>query len=501
MTDVVLIHPNGSHGIYGPLGDTLISKEQPLWPRLIAGYLIDHGVSVKIIDAEVHDYSPKRVADLVAGYDPKIVALVVSGHQPSASTQAMPGARAIAEELTVSKFPGTLVMMGNHPSALPQQTLREERVDFVIDGEGPLTLMGLLNDDPVEKIPGLVWKRDLDRHGQTGPNADDVATANRAADLLDVDRDLHGRAWHLLPDPSHYRSHNWQRLGQPSKRSPYAAIFTSLGCPYSCNFCMINVAFHSHRYRMRNPQAVVNEMRMLYHDYGVRTFKIIDELFVLNKKHTRAICEELISRGLGPNISSWVYARPDYKFEDEELKMFRAAGFDWFALGIESGAASVRDGADKSMTQDEIKSAVRRIEKAGINVIANYIVGLPGETNESVAATLSLSQELNTTFSNWYVAQAYPGSKLYDDAIAKGWTPPQWAAFSQHNEFTTPLAMDTDLTPGEIVGLRDSAFQSYFTSSHYLNMITQKFGQVGRHYIEQMTSYKLKRQLLPETMK
>jgi len=75
MTDVVLIHPNGTHGIYGPLGDELVSREQPLWPRLVAGYLIDNGASVRIIDAECEGLSPRRVADLVAGYDPRRASL------------------------------------------------------------------------------------------------------------------------------------------------------------------------------------------------------------------------------------------------------------------------------------------------------------------------------------------------------------------------------------------------------------------------------------------
>jgi radical SAM superfamily enzyme YgiQ (UPF0313 family) len=497
MTDVVLIHPNGSHGIYGPLGDTLISKEQPLWPRLIAGYLIDHGVSVKIIDAEVHDYSPKRVADLVAGYDPKIVALVVSGHQPSASTQAMPGARAIAEELTVSKFPGTLVMMGNHPSALPQQTLREERVDFVIDGEGPLTLMGLLNDDPVEKIPGLVWKRDLDRHGQTGPNADDVATANRAADLLDVDRDLHGRAWHLLPDPSHYRSHNWQRLGQPSKRSPYAAIFTSLGCPYTCSFCMINVFQHTNRYRMRQPHSVVEEMVMLHERHGVETFKFTDELFLLNERHVKAVCDGLIDSGLGSKISIWCYGRTD-TVDPDLLKLVRKAGFDWIALGIESGSAKVRDAARKHLSDEEIEHVVRQIEMHGINVVGNYIFGLPEETHETMEETLALAQRLNTAHANFYSAMAYPGSRLYEQAIKEGWDLPEtWAGYSQHNEHTKPLRT-SGLSAREILSFRDEAFDRYFSSERYVAEAKQRFGHAAEAQIRKMTSYKLKRNLLEQ---
>lgn len=493
MTDVVLIHPNGVHGIYGPLGDQLVSREQPLWPRLIAGYLLGHGVDVKIIDAECEGLSPGMTASLVAGYAPKLACIVVSGHQPSASTQAMPGARLVAEAINGERLTGTsVIMMGNHPSALPVKTLTEEPVDYVIDGEGPLTIMGLLNGDPLDQIPGLVWcdAEVLD------PKR--IVVQNPLAPLLDINDDLHGRAWHLLPPPSKYRSHNWQRFDDQSKRSPYAAIHTSLGCAFKCSFCMINVFQHTNRYRMRDPAAVVLEMIYLYDKYGVETFKFVDELFVLNKKHCRAICEGIIAAGLGDKINSWCYARTD-TVDPDELKMFRAAGFRWFALGIESGSEAIRDGADKHLSSDEIKTIVHQIEAAGIHVGANYIFGLPGETPETMKTTLALAQELNTSWANFYSAMAYPGSKLYDEAVEKGWTlPATWAGYSQHNEFTLPLAAGT-LTAQEILAARDASFDSYFTDPRYLDAITQRFGQGARQHIAEMTKYKLKRNLLEQT--
>lgn len=500
MTDIVLVHPNGVHGIYGALGDQLVSREQPLWPRLIAGYLLDRQFDVAIIDAECDGLTPEQVTLQIAEYNPRVVAIVVSGHQPSASTQAMPGARAVAEALQnyycdKGSLRPRIVMMGNHPSALPVRTLTEESpfgVDYVIDGEGPITLLGLLNDEDRRTIPGLVY---WDQTDFGNGNVGELPHSNPLAPLLDVNVDLHGNAWHLLPPPSRYRSHSWQRLGSLEDRNPYAAIFTSLGCAFKCHFCMINVFQHTNRYRMRNPEMVVEEIAMLYHKYGVKTFKMTDELFVLNKNHCRDICEGIIKAGLGNKISIWCYARPD-TVGSNELAMFRQAGFDWFALGIESGAESIRDGADKSMSQQEIKDVVRDIEAAGINVIANYIFGLPGETHETMQATLDLAQGLNTAFANFYCAMAYPGSKLYDEAVEKGWPLPEtWAGYSQHNEFSTPLRTDA-LSAAELLAFRDQAFTTYFTSKRYVDNVTQRFGQEARVHIEKMTSYKLKRRLL-----
>ena len=258
---------------------------------------------------------------------------------------------------------------------------------------------------------------------------------------------------------------------------------------------MINVFQHTNRYRMRKPEDIVSDFMMLY-EQGVRTFKIVDELFLLNRKHVTQICERLSALEFGRRgVSIWCYGRPD-TVDPDYLKLIRSAGIDWIALGIESGAESIRDGADKSMSQDDIADVVTQIEKAGINVIANYIFGLPGETQETMQQTMNLAWHLNTAFANFYTAMAYPGSKLYDEAIDKGWRLPEtWAGYSQHNEHTRPLAPG-DLSAREILAFRDEAFGRYFSSDRYVSNAVQRFGQEAADQIRKMTSYKLKRNLL-----
>ena len=483
MIDVLLIHPGGAHGIYGSdLARSLVAVEQPLWCRLIAGALMDRGFSVAIVDAEAEALTPQQCNERAQQLDPGLVGIVVSGHQPSASTQQMVGAGQIAKALDLDV---PVVMLGNHPSALPERTLREENVDYVCDGEGPLTLEGLLRRPRLEEIPGLVW-------WDNG-----AVKRNALAPLLDIERDLHGGAWSLLKMPL-YKSHNWQRLNDLSKRQPYAAIHTSLGCSYKCTFCMINVFQHTNRYRMRDPKAVVAEMVVLNHDYGVETFKFTDELFVLNRRHCEAICNGLIEAGLGGKISSWCYSRTD-SFDPSMLPLFRRAGFDWFALGIESGSQRVRAAANKSLKNDGgIVETVRTIEAAGINVISNFIFGLPDDDAASMQATLDLAMELNTAFANFYVCHAYPGSALYDEALVKGWTlPATWSGFSQHNADCHPLSTQ-HLSATDVLRFRDEAFNAYFGNQRYLEMIGEKFGPRAVGHLKAMTTYKLKRKLLEE---
>ena len=155
--------------------------------RLVAGYLIDHGLSVQIIDAEAERIDAKQVAARILHSVPRLIVIVVSGHQPSAASQQMMGAGETARMIKNYAPNIPIMMMGNHPSALPERTIREERIDFVCDGEGPVTIEELVKGaKPHAEIPGLVWW------------GKDVVRRNQLAPLLDLDRDLHGNAWHLL---------------------------------------------------------------------------------------------------------------------------------------------------------------------------------------------------------------------------------------------------------------------------------------------------------------
>lgn len=489
MTDCLIIHPAATHGIYGPLGDELVAVEPPLWARLIAGYLRDRGHSVKIIDAEADRLDPKAVTAKVLHERPSLVCIAAYGHQPSASTQQMHGAGLTARMIKNYAPNIPIVMVGGHVAALPERTLKEEAIDFACNGEGPVTIAGLLEGKKNHEIDGLVWR-------PTWPLKGDFAV-NQAPPLIDV-KELHGDAWDLLPMDK-YRAHNWQCFGDLGSRQPYASIYTSLGCPYRCSFCCIQSPFspelHGNKYRMRAPGDVVAEIKMLHEQYGVSTIKIIDELFVLNKKHYTAICQGIIDAGFGDKLNIWAYARID-TVHPENLDLLRRAGIRWLALGIESGSKHVRDGADKALKNDDIVGVVRRIQASDIEVIGNYIFGLPDDTAESMQATLDLAMECQTEFANFYCAQAYPGSRLYAEALETGAVLPEtWAGYSQHNYESRPLNTDR-LDGADVLRFRDAAFQTYFSNQAYLAMIQEKFGSETVAHIHKMLSYKLKRRLL-----
>lgn len=485
MPDVTFVHPGAQQEIYGPeLARDLTAIEPPTWARMIAGYIRDRGFSISIIDADAEGLDAKAITARILHNVPSLVVIVVSGQQPSASTQQMVGASAAAKMIKAYMPNVPIMMAGNHPSALPERTLREEAIDFVCDGEGPITIEAFLRrDTPYASIPGLVWWfKDEVVKNPTAPLIDDLA------------KDLHGDVWDLLP-MDRYRAHQWQCFGDLGKRKPYASIYTTLGCPHACSFCMINVFQHTNRYRRFAPEFVVGQIKKLYEQYGVSTIKIADELFILSKPHYTAICQGIIDAGLGDKLNMWAYARVD-TVHPENLDLLRRAGIRWLALGIESGSKHVRDGTDKALRNDDIVGVVRAVQAVGINVIGNYIFGLHDDDYATMGATLALAKECNTEFANFYSAMAYPGSKLYDDAIRTGATLPEtWAGFSQHSVNSRPL--DTEHVGGaEILKFRDEAFLQYFQRPAFLSMIESKFGAETLEHVRQMTTVKLRRKLL-----
>jgi anaerobic magnesium-protoporphyrin IX monomethyl ester cyclase len=242
-------------------------------------------------------------------------------------------------------------------------------------------------------------------------------------------------------------------------------------------------------------ETVIKEIDFLVENFGVKNIKFVDEMFVLNKRHVHGICDLLKTRDYEVNI--WAYARVD-SVQDEFLDGLKAAGVNWLCLGIESASDHVRDGALKKYGNDDIIDVARRIQGAGINIIGNYIFGLPDDNVPRMQQTLDLALELNCEFANFYSAMAYPGSQLYDSAIAGGLElPDTWQDFSQHGYNAKPLSND-HCSAADILEFRDQAFDTYFTHQPYLDLVNNKFGPDVVDHIERMRAIPLARKLLEE---
>ena len=137
---------------------------------------------------------------------------------------------------------------------------------------------------------------------------------------------------------------------------------------------------------------------------------------------------------------------------------------------------------------------MEKVRDAGINVIGNYIFGLPEDDHVTMQETLDLALDLNCEFANFYSAMAYPGSPLYALALRNGWPlPEKWSGYSQHSVDALPLPTKY-LSAAEVLRFRDNAFHVYFTSPRYLDMVARKFGPETVEHLRDVTRHKLERQ-------
>ncbi len=497
--DILFIHPNASKKIYQDLAKDFSAIEPPIWAGMLASHCLAKGFSAEILDTEALHLTDEQSAEKIKEANPKVACFVVYGQQPSASSQNMDGAVALAELVKNIAPQIKILFVGGHVSALTEEVLTNHAcVDLACQNEGVYTISQLLQTnlkDKLENVPGLAF-RDNGRIVLNKPSPI-VAKEN-------LPQHLPGVAWDLLP-MERYRTSLWHSYSNNTQRQPFAAIYTSLGCPMKCSFCMINIINRQENqysdgsavFRYWDPEFIIRDF-----DYfakkGITNIKIADELFVLNPTHFMRLCELIIARGYKFNI--WCYSRVD-TVKEKYLETLKKAGVNWLALGIESGNKAVRKDVTKGSFEDvNIRDIVKKIRDHGINVIANYIFGLPEDNLESMQMTLDLALEMNTEEANMYSAMAYPGSPLYGIAREHKWKlPDRYAGYSQHSYYQQPLPTNY-LTAEQVLAFRDEAWMKYHTNPKFLALLKEKFGQIAVDETVKSTTIKLKRKILEEVV-
>ncbi len=501
--DILFVHPNASKRIYQDLSNNHSAIEPPIWAAMLANHVRSKGFGAAILDCEAERLTEQESVNSIIDIDAKIICFVVYGQQPSASTQNMSGAVSACDLLkTISPSSKTL-FVGGHIAALPKETLLDETsIDMICLNEGAYTISNLLEiknfDDVLElkKINGLGFR------GLEGEII--LNTPQTVIPKSQLVNDLPGMAWDLLPDINKYRTAGWHSWSNDSEKKPFASIYTSLGCPYKCSFCMINIigrennspeitAENSNSFRWWPTDFIINEFDEMA-KLGVKNVKIADELFVLNPRHFLSICDLLIERDYGFNI--WCYARID-TCKPEYLDKMKKAGINWVGLGIENPSTELRKEVHKdSFKNVNILNVIQSVQNAGINVGGNYIFGLPMDTAESMEYTYNFSMENKTEMVNYYCAMAYPGSPLHLSARKKNLSLPKtYEGYSQHSFSTHNLSND-NLTAKEILKFRDQAWTNYHKDETYLKLLENKFGSKARADIEETSKIILKRELL-----
>lgn len=506
--DVLFVEPDSSLEAYQALAKKHAAVEPPTWALLLANSVRSKGYGAAIIDCVAERLTDESACSRSELTDARIVCFTLYGQNPNSSTTSMIGATRLAEKIK-QQFPDLfIVFVGNHTSAIPEQSMeKHEFIDCILLNEGVYALHNLLgapsfSDEHLEKCRGILFRSSTGELVSTGYEA--LVPSDR------MDIDLPGHAWDLLPYTRSpldlYRSHFWHTNFDESARTPFAAIYTSLGCRFKCDFCMINIinrtragenitSADSALMRYWSPDLILKEMEILA-DYGVESLRLSDEMFFLNRRHYESLLTGVLDRNL--NLNMWTYSRVD-SVNERQLDLFKSAGVNWLCLGIEAGNQDVRKEISKGKFQTQnVRDVVAQTQSHGINVLGNYMFGFPDETYEDLESTLDLALELNTEHANFYPAQALPGSPLHREAVANNIELPKtYAGYAFLSYDCQPLPTK-HLSAKQVLEFRDMAWNTYFSSNKYLSLVESKFGLQNRRNVEEMSKLKLKRRLLEE---
>ncbi|MFA5083868.1 MAG: radical SAM protein [Candidatus Paceibacterota bacterium] len=480
--DLLLVNPSDRAKAYGSLGVSVAGLNPPVDIGLLAAFVRKHGYTVKIIDADAENFSPDETVEKIIEYDPILTSISV-GNLNSGDVVKVGAAEKILTTLKKKAPQIKTILEGPYPSTFPEHALKHESVDFVCQGETFYPILGLLEtlksspQNKNYKVNGICYLKN------------GAVISNLRAPLIENLDELPFTAWDLLPMDK-YRDYHWHCLGNIDDRQHYAALYTSFGCPFNCKFCSVNAVYGKSNYRTRSPENIIKEIDFLVKNYKIKNLRILDNTFTVGHDRVMKICDLIIKNNYKLNM--WCYARVE-TVDEPLLEKMKEAGMNWVAYGIESGSKGIREDVSRKMNLDMMKRAIEITKKIGINIVGNFIFGLPGDSLKTMRESLDLAKEFNFEWANFYVAMAYPGSELYDYALKNGIKLPEnWSGYGQYSEDALPMSTEY-LSAAEVLRFRDNAFYEYYTNPKYLKLIKNKFGQESVDYIKGILDHKIKR--------
>ncbi len=356
-----------------------------------------NGYEVYIIDAIAERLSKKNLMERIKEINPDVVGL-------TAPTQQIYDAYEIASIVKSISSRTITVIGGYHASALPEQTLKDfDSFDYLIHGEGEYALLELLNAisknniEQLKTIDGLAYREGNNVIVNLHNNYIDLNTLPMP-DFNEFKLEIYKPFYTFI-------SHDLREL----------PIMTSRGCPYDCVFCYRS---GGDIVRYRDIESVIEEIKRDIDVYGVNQILFVDETFTLNMKRTSAICDRLIETGLSKRIEWGCETRVDVVNKELLVKM-RRAGCRVISYGIESGAQEILDKATKGLKIEDIEKAVQWTKEADIQIYANFIIGLPYDTEETIKKTIRFSIGLDPDAASFSILTPFPGTGLID-MVKKG---------------------------------------------------------------------------------
>ena len=421
----------------------------PMWLCYAAGLLEKNGFDVKVIDAPAKRLGLDAVLDAARGFAPALT--IVDTSTPSIASDVAVAAR--VKELTGS----LIVLVGPHPSALPEATLRlGAAVDAVARREYEATLLqlaGLIRDgardpDAWAGVSGLSYRRgDEVRHNPDRPLAEDLDALPFVSEV--------------------YRKHlDYTDYFYAHSQHPIVALITGRGCPHRCVYCLYPQTFNGHKLRYRSVERTVDEVEYcLNHFPGLREVMFEDDTLTFDKKRALAFAEEILRRGLKFKWSANSRADVDL----ETMTALKQAGARLFCVGIESGDQAVLDAMKKRLTVPRIEAFFADARKAGILIHGCFLVGNPGETKATLQKTLDLALRLEPDTAQFFPIMIYPGTEAFAWASANGYlTTTDFSRWLTPDGLHNCVLSRPGLSDADLVRFCDHARRVFYTRPSYV---------------------------------
>ena len=404
----------------------------PLGIAYMAAVLEEAGNDVSIMDASALDMTWEDLESELKKISPDVVA--VTALTPTIS-QALKTAK-LAKKIT-----GAFIVMGGyHPTFNHEEVLENDFVDVVVMGEGEYTMRDLVktleDGGDLREVNGIAFK--------------DVVTPVRPP-IMDLDS-LPFPARHLLP-MDHYKLFNM--------KANMSTMITTRGCPMQCSFCA-SAALHGSKLRLRSPKNVVDEMEHLVKDHNIETIAFMDDTFTLRRKRVLEICAEIKRRDL--KVFWGCTARVD-TLNEEVIRTMRDAGCIAMFMGVESADQQVLDKINKKTNLAKIKNAFEISRKEKMRTIASVVLGMPGDTKESIKRTVKFVKDLKPSYAIFSLATPYPGTRFYQQTLEDNLIKVRdWSKYT----LISPIIETMECSLEELKKMQNRAFCKFYLRPGYI---------------------------------
>ncbi len=438
---VLFIHPFGSNWIEGRQDMVLFAnRSAPIGILSIAAFLMKKGIEVDVLNCTgpVKLTGTEETISRVRSFSPEFIGF-------TSTTSSFPDAYRQTEEIK-RLFPDIRIVFGGvHVSALREAILESfPAIDYVITGEGEKSMSELASGVAPDKIQGLIYR-----------NGSVIQSNGFRTDLCELD-DIPFPAYHKLdgfPEAYHPPLFNYPK-------APCSTILSSRGCPYQCSYCDRSVYRRSFRYNSAG--YLYEQMAYLEKEFSVRHIFFYDDLFTFNRKRIEELCAMLRNKPLGMTFNCAVRVG---HADNDLLQMLKTAGAWMVSLGIESGDPGMLSRHKSNVDLEEMKRTVKLIQKNGIRAKGLFMMGLPGETEETIKRTTKFIKELELDDLNMTKFTPFPGAPVYKTIHEEGVFNEDWELMNCLNFVFVPKGIESKERLEE---LYKQFIKGFYTSANWI---------------------------------